>query len=125
MRDRQFRLYSKGNGPYELVPVGWSPLSATLGLFWAMANGLTDRYFLLGLPLIPLVVLANTVSAFFGYLLLAYIVAAYLVYFPLKASAWRERVLISNGYTLRATVSGASAHDALRKYAQSAQLPGA
>ena len=125
MRDRQFRLYSKGNGPYEVVPIGWSMPPALLGPFWAVANGLTDRYVLLGLPLVPLAALANELSSLFGYLALAYVVAAYLVYFPLKAGAWRERVLLSKGYVLRAIVGGASAKDALRKYAESGQLYGA
>ena len=121
MRERTFHLYSKGMGPYELVPTGWSFLAALLGPYWALANGFLVRYLLLYLPLVPLGMLANLASRAFLVAAFAYAIAAFLVYFPLNAFAWRERVLQSSGYKLQSSIVALSAQDALRKYAASVQ----
>ena len=121
MRERTFHLYSKGTGPYELVPTGWSFLAALLGPFWAIANGLLARYVVLSLPLIPLTMLVNLVSSAFLAVVFAYGVGALLVYFPIKAFPWREQVLQNNGYKLQSRIVALSAQDALRKYAASVQ----
>ena len=125
MQERRFHLYSKGSGPYELVPTGWSGKVAILGGLWAFANGVFARWCLLFIPLIPLTSLANLVHPVFAYVAVAYIVGAYFIYFPLRAFAWRERVLKRKGYTLRAEIGATSAHEALRKYAESDQSSGA
>ena len=124
MTDRAFHLYFKATGPYELVPTGWSLTAALLGPFWAFANGLLIRYAALLLPALVLITLSNTVARAFGVLAVVYCVAACIIYFPLRAFAWREQVLLSKGYTMLARIVGSSANDAFRNYAVSAQGPG-
>ena len=119
MISRVFHLYVKDDGPYELVPSGWSLVAALLGPVWAIANGLFLRYVLLTLPVIFLVAFSHYSPRLLGLLTIGYIAGTLFFYFPLKAFAWRESVLLAKGYTRRASIVANSGRDALRKYAAS------
>ena len=119
MIEREYRLFARDDGPYELVPKGYSVLAMLLQVFWAIANGVFLKFICLYIPVLVLGIVADSVSAVGSYLLLAYIPLAFLVYFPLKAFAWREKVLTAKGYKLITAVRATSAKAALGKYAES------
>lgn len=119
MIEREYRLYAKDDGPYELVPQGYSVLAMFLQLFWAIANGVFLKFVGLFIPVIVLANVAESIPAVGSFMLIPYIYLAFLVYFPLRAFAWREKVLTTKGYKLITSVRAKSAQAALRKYAES------
>lgn len=117
MKERTYLLYSKRSGQYEIVPTGYSLLAATLGMFWAAANGLLGHYFLLMAPMVPLVALGKLLSPAFLYLALVYLATVFFYYFPSRAFAWRASRLEARGFKLQASLMAGSSAEALRKYA--------
>tara|TARA_R110001592_G_C12655855_1_gene701878 strand:- start:177 stop:548 length:372 start_codon:yes stop_codon:yes gene_type:complete len=119
MIEREYRLYARDEGPYELVPQGYSVLAMFLQLFWAIANGVFLKFVCLFIPIIILGNVAESIPGVGSFILMPYIFLAFLVYFPLRAFAWREKVLTNKGYKLITSVRAKSAQAALQKYSES------
>jgi hypothetical protein len=123
VKQRAFLLYVNRTGAYELVPSGWSLSAALLGPYWTAANGLLTRFVLLGLPAVPLAILAGTVSRVFLAIGAAYVLAAFFIYFPARAFVWRAAMLQARGYQLRQQILAESSSQAFAKYATEHHAP--
>lgn len=117
-----YHLFAKPTGEYEIVPTGWSLLVALTGPFWAIGNGLFVRYALYTFLIIPPAIAAFAIGQYLpsiGVLMLlaaGYLVAFY--YIPSVAFSWREELLLSRGYELRARIRARSSKEALKRYAE-------
>ncbi|MDW3094528.1 MAG: hypothetical protein R8G33_02520 [Gammaproteobacteria bacterium] len=101
----------------EAVPQGYNLFALILQIFWAIVNGTLFKYVLLALPL-PILGFINEFYPNTGaYLTLLYLVAAYFIYYPAVANKWREKALLSKGYSLIYQTTASSANEALIIYA--------
>lgn len=116
MIKRKYKLLAIGDGRYEILSEGFSFLAFFLQVFWAIANGTFLKYFILFIPVPILGFVAEHAPKAGEYLLPLYIVGAFYVYYPLVASNWRERILLSKGYTLKSQLIASSAKNALKQY---------
>ena len=122
--DRTYHLYARRNGRFEVVPEGWAPLVLLLGPFWAIANGISPKFFgAFLIALVPLAV-AGLASETLGFGLVVFgvlISNAVIVFISLRANQWRQESLEAKGFERIASIRAESARQALRTWAISDQ----
>lgn len=112
------------DGPWEVLPTGYSLLALLLGPAWALVTGTLGPYllvwtlisfaFLLGIEL-PEGVLSNITL----FLAATSAVLFHVYIYPAKSNKWRARRLEDRGYTLVYTCRARNATEVLSMYGKS------
>ncbi len=119
---RRYHLYVRNKKQYEVVPIGFSWGVLVLGPIWCLIHGQLLRY--LG------VIVASITPALFALLLdqpvrnnliLFAVVGSSIghIYFCVMVNSWKERSLLSKGYSLVAAISGRTSKSALEDWSKS------